>query len=243
MRNSYKILKNSVICYPLVIDSLFSRKKEKNLEHKITIKKTARYFTLGNPEKAQNIWIVLHGYSQLAEYFIQKFKALDLDKNFIVAPEGFHRFYRRGTKGRVGASWMTKEARLDDIEDNIYFLNQIAKEVFQKYTFNQKILLGFSQGGATASRWHHKGNFQANIFVLWACVFADDIQFDNDTKGMMQSKNYFIVGDEDEYLKNQLPEIKSFLNQQPFPITIQTFSGTHDIHQPTLLKLAETIEK
>ena len=153
------------------------------MEGKIKVKKTFRYYTFGNPDKAEHIWFVLHGYGQLAFFFLRKFNVLDPDKHFVVAPEGMHRFYLKGTNGRVGASWMTKEARLDDIEDNHDFLDQLFAKLTQKYSFKKRTLLGFSQGGATASRWHQKNTFKADNFILWACVFPPDLKesYENDT--------------------------------------------------------------
>jgi hypothetical protein len=79
-------------------------------ENKLSIEKTIRYFTIGDIEKAKYLLIALHGYGQLSSYFGKKFEDLP-NEFFIVIPEGMHRFYLDGTSGRVGASWMTKEAR------------------------------------------------------------------------------------------------------------------------------------
>ena len=40
----------------------------------------------------------------------------------IIAPQGLHKFYLEGTSGRVGASWMTKENREDDIKNYLVYL-------------------------------------------------------------------------------------------------------------------------
>src|SRR5690554_3872961 len=50
-----------------------------------------------------------------------------------------HRFYRKGTQGRVGASWMTKEARLDDIEDNHKYLDKLAEHLLKGKSYKQRI--------------------------------------------------------------------------------------------------------
>lgn len=212
------------------------------MENKITITKTLRYFTFGNPETAENLWIVLHGYAQLPKFFIRKFQHLDPERNFIVAPEGLHRFYRKGTSGRVGASWMTKEARLDDIEDNINYLNQLAKKLLQKNTYKQKYLLGFSQGGATAARWHQYGMFDADHFILWASVFPPDLTIEEATSGISQSENYFVVGKADPFFEGKIDEIKSFFKKQPFSIHFHTFEGSHDIYPDVLLDIANKMD-
>jgi predicted esterase len=212
------------------------------LEEKFKISKTVRYFTHGNKDTADNIWIVLHGYSQLPEFFIRKFQQLDPEKNFIVAPEGIHRFYKKGTSGRVGASWMTKEARLDDIEDNHNYLNQLATQLLKTKSYKQRFLLGFSQGGATASRWHNTGNFNAHNFILWASVFPNDISIDEGKSGMLKSNNYFAIGKFDPFFKGKIEEIKSFFNDQSFSTKIKIFEGEHDIESDTLLEIAKECE-
>jgi predicted esterase len=212
------------------------------LEEKINISKTARYFTHGNAEKADNIWIVLHGYSQLPQFFIRKFQQLDPEKNFVVAPEGIHRFYRKGASGRVGASWMTKEARLDDIEDNQNYLNQLTTQLLKNKNYKQRFLLGFSQGGATASRWHHNGNFNANHFILWASVFPDDISIEEGKSGMLKSNNYFAIGESDQFYQGKMEELELFFKKQEFETKIKTFEGDHDIDVQTLLKIAKECE-
>ena len=93
--------------------------------NKIKISKTAKYTTYGNPDKASIIIFALHGYGQLVQFFIRKFQVLDAEQYFVVAPEGLHRFYLKGSSGRVGASWMTKEERQSDIEDYINYLDDL----------------------------------------------------------------------------------------------------------------------
>ncbi|PHR46780.1 MAG: hypothetical protein COA32_09880 [Fluviicola sp.] len=207
------------------------------MEHQYKIEKTVRYFTHGNADSAKNVWIVLHGYGQLPYYFIRKFESLDPNENFVIAPEGMHRFYLEGTSGRVGASWMTKEARLDDIEDNISYLDMLAKDLLNKRKYERKILLGFSQGGATATRWHESGNFNADIFVLWASVFPPDLDFDPNQSSLMKSQNYFVLGKNDPYFKGKESEVKKLFKSQDFNFKIIDFDGNHEIDKKPLIEI------
>ena len=85
--------------------------------HKIKFPCTAHYYTIGTPsDKIKRVFFVLHGYGQLASQIIHKFDAV-MEDTLIVAPEGLSRFYWNESKGIVGASWMTKKDRLDEIED------------------------------------------------------------------------------------------------------------------------------
>ena len=61
---------------------------------RIAISKTARYYIMGEPsEKINSVWIVLHGYGQLAEEFGGYFKTLNNESILVVAPEALNKFY------------------------------------------------------------------------------------------------------------------------------------------------------
>jgi hypothetical protein len=86
-------------------------------KHSITVSKKARYYQIGEASPIiKKVWIVLHGYAMLSEFFIKKFENLNDGSTLIIAPEALNRFYIDGTYNRVGASWMTKEERITDIK-------------------------------------------------------------------------------------------------------------------------------
>ncbi len=145
-------------------------------KHKITVEKTARYFTLGEiSPKVKTVLFVCHGYSQLADEFISGFKEIENGKILIVAPEGLHRFYTRGHE-HVVASWMTREEREDDIRDYVLFLDKVYLEVMKSIFDAKIIVLGFSQGAATASRWAGMGKSSIDELILWCGFFPPDMQ-------------------------------------------------------------------
>jgi len=122
--------------------------------HRIEVPRTARYWTLAPLEKSRKGTLyVLHGYGQLAEYFIRKFQPAADAGWQVVAPEGAHRFYLQGFSGRVGASWMTKEDRITDISDYVRYLDELRRSRLASDGPLPQVLLGFSQGVATAFRW------------------------------------------------------------------------------------------
>ena len=197
--------------------------------------KTFRYSTIGNPETAKTIIYVLHGYGQLSEYFIRKFENLQNDC-FIVAPEGMHRFYLKGSSGRVGASWMTKEDRDNDISDNLNWLNQLADELAAKHQFEKTILLGFSQGGATALRWFHKSRIKIDQLIIWAAVFPPDLIVKEELVNSNSRNRFFVIGNNDEfYSENQRNELIECYNSAGFISSI--YDGNHDIDLETLKSL------
>ena len=198
------------------------------MEHTLICPKTFRYFTFGNPNKAKYILYVLHGYGQLAEFFIRKFQDLG-DDYFIVAPEGMHRFYLKGSSGRVGASWMTKEAREQDITDTLNWLTNLKEVINSKYNFKEEITLGFSQGGATAARWNEINNIRTTIY--WASVFPSDII--NQINKNNKIKNHFVIGKNDAYFDEfQQKETIQFYLENGFKI--HQYEGNHSIDSKIL---------
>jgi predicted esterase len=212
-------------------------------ENHISCSKTYRYFTLGNILKAKYLLYALHGYGQLGTYFSRKFEGLSEDY-FIVIPEGLHRFYLKGTSGRVGASWMTKEDRELDISDNLNWLNTLDDSICREKSFLKKMIVGFSQGGATAARWHDLGTAEADHLILWASIYPTDLSQAAELKVLDNKKeNHFILGNKDEYFTEQ--EQKETLEKmKELGFMTHTYDGNHTIDGGSLkIILAKYIEK
>jgi predicted esterase len=201
-------------------------------EQTFTTPKTVRYFTLGDPKSAKNVMVALHGYGQLGRYFIKKFSETPEDW-LIVVPEGLHRFYLEGSSGRVGASWMTRECREDDIRDNMNMLQELMEQISLE-GIKRRILLGFSQGGATAARFHvHKPDYFDQL-ILWACVFPPDLKIPEFQEN--KQKPLFIVGDEDPYFtENQRSE--TLLQYEQIGFDTRVVKGDHRLQANLLFPL------
>lgn len=208
------------------------------MKHYLKAPSTFRYVTHGS-EKASHLLIVLHGYGQLAEYFIRKFQVLE-DDFFIVAPEGMHRFYLKGSSGRVGASWMTKEERQLDIQTNMNWLNSLLAKLTTENTYQKISLLGFSQGGATAARWFHATN-QFDHFISWASVFPPDLEQELTNTPNTTKTNFFVIGTNDEFVT---PDEQTNLLQSYQEKGYQTivYEGTHTIDSVCLQKIIAVIK-
>jgi predicted esterase len=208
-----------------------NKENKELLEHSIVLQKHFRYHLSENYSSKRKLLIALHGYGQLAQYFAKKFDQLPKEYALLV-PEGMHRFYLDGNSGRVGASWMTKEGREMDIDDNLHNLNQLLSHIMEKHVFEEIFLLGFSQGGATAARWYHQGPSRFKQFVLWASVFPPDVEKPNDATGDL----HFVLGTEDPYYthENQEKECAYF---SEIGFKVHRFEGKHDIDSATLLSI------
>jgi predicted esterase len=210
------------------------------MQEEIKHHKTYRYEILNPESKSRKILYVLHGYGQLSRFFIRKFQSIK-DDFLIVAPEGMHRFYLEGSSGRVGASWMTKEAREHDISDNIEWLNELHRSLVNERKIEKYHVLGFSQGGATAARWHRLSNIKFDSLVLWACVFPPDLELSvplNDKLGDF----HFTIGEEDEfYDTSQQLKLLDFYRNNGY--SCHHYCGSHDVHNETLLNIYRQIEQ
>ena len=146
-------------------------------EHHLAVRRTARYHTLGEPGDAlRQVWFVLHGHGQLSSYFIRHFTALADGTRLIVAPEALNRFYLEHTswegagQARVGATWMTREDHLIEIDDYVRSLDALQHQVRagSNGATARVVVLGFSQGVATAFRWACRGRIRPDVLVAWA---------------------------------------------------------------------------
>ncbi len=144
--------------------------------HHISVSRTARYCISGEPETAEEVWFLLHGYGQLAEEFLRSCERLVRSNRLLVAPEALSRFYSKGFFGGVGASWMTAVGREEEVEDYLGYLDAVSDTVLSDLDAAVKVtVLGFSQGAATASRWVAMGSVPATRLICWAGDVAHDI--------------------------------------------------------------------
>lgn len=211
------------------------------MENILRTQKSYRYYTEGNLKTAKHIIYILHGYGQLSKFFIRKFTDLVDAETALVAPEGMHRFYLKGSSGRVGASWMTKEAREDDIADNLQFLKEVYENTHHEGV-EKVTLIGFSQGGATAARWHQMGNINFNNFVLWASVFPPDLEGLDKHSSFANSSNFFVVGNQDEFLdEEKIDLIERDFEEKNLNFTFIRFEGEHNIYPAPLAELKKKL--
>jgi predicted esterase len=203
-------------------------------ENHIIINKTARFYTLGElNEKTKSVWIVLHGFRQTAQNFLSLFEPLANEKTFFVAPEGLNRFYISGYSGAVGATWMTKEDRLNEIKDYINYLNDLYA-LFELEKFSGNITaLGFSQGASTLTRWINATENRIDNTIVYAGEVAPDILPLHENSGLNRSKNFFVCGDKDEIFTAELiSKIKESYSELKFSEI--SFHGKHELNTEVL---------
>lgn len=214
-------------------------------EHLVTFSKTGRYYTSGPLTASyRNVFFVLHGYGQLASYFIRKFGYAELKDTLFVAPEGMHRFYLKDSKGRVGASWMTREARLDDINDYCAYLDQTFEEIHKKVQPwpGKTGLLGFSQGVATACRWLAHSSISFSCLISWAGAFPPDLDFETAIPKMNRIPVHMVLGTEDEFITEEdFAQHLAFLRDRGTLLQVSRFQGKHTIPREPLLRVLRAV--
>jgi len=183
------------------------------LKKSINFQFQAQYSVSHEPTfKEKEIWLVLHGYGQLAEFFLRKFQGFDSADRLFIAPEGTNYGYLNGFAGRVGANWMTKHEREIAIQNNHNYLDLLMENLLSQYQDMPKInLLGFSQGAATATRWASRWNGQVYQLVLWAGGFAQDMVLEDAQEKFSKTKLTVVLGDQDEFITSEsIDDLQNF---------------------------------
>lgn len=203
-------------------------------EHHISVPRTARYHVLGDPRTAQAVWIVLHGYGQLARYFLNKFDGLAVGMAF-VAPEGLSRFYLDDGHQRVGATWMTREDREYEIADQITYLDTLVDELKGPRSNVPVHVLGFSQGVATACRWSLSGRSRIQKLVLWAGSIPPEPTPEDLRRAWTGTTVDLVLGSTDPYAGDkELQAQAGRLESAGITHQVHRFSGGH-VLEPVLL--------
>lgn len=211
-------------------------------EHTIKVERTARYYTLGGEaNKSKEVWIVLHGYGNLARDVIQWFEPI-ADSAFVVAPEATMRFYTRGGGGPsstapVGATWMTREDRLNDIADNTAYLDRLYYSICSKKP-ERLILLGFSQGCPAVMRWVAKGNVTPDHVLIWAGDVPPDLDFEAYRAKSAGFRTWMVYSKTDPLLTQEFyQESEQLLRTHDIPFETIHFEGGHEVPPEALIAI------
>lgn len=220
--------------------------------HHISVERTARWYTLGEPgPRTGEVWFVLHGYGQLAEQFIGYCAALDDGTRYVVAPEALNRFYlvapgdAPASERPVGATWMTREDREREIGDYVAYLDALYDRVFESLPRDQVHVrvMGFSQATATAARWVVRGaRVEADDLVLWAGLLPPDIDLSLGKGALVGVPLTVVVGSRDQYATPAaVAEQDAKLRAAGIEYRLHRFEGGHAIPSAVLRDVAAAL--
>ena len=180
-------------------------------EHSLRISRTARFVVYGEPATAPEAWFVLHGYRQLADRFMRRFTELpgvDEGRRVVIAAEALNRFYveeettgAHGPDARVGGAWMTRHAREDEIRDYVDYLDRLRDHVTP--AAERVVVLGFSQGAETASRWAVLGATPPDELILWGGGLATDLEPERIGRRLGGTRVVFVAGEDDRWAQER----------------------------------------
>jgi predicted esterase len=222
------------------------------IEHHLAVTRTARYFAVGGEgeaaEPVRELWIVCHGYGQLAAKFLEPFVPLATPSRRIVAPEGLSRFYLErsrvgaNTQADVGAAWMTREDREHEIADQVAYLDALLDHLEPNGAASGVRLrvLGFSQGVATVSRWLARGRgVRAGEVIFWAGSFPSDVDRELFASRLAGAPVLFVVGTRDQLASwvRADDEVGRF-TAAGINTRLVTFDGGHRLDNATLATIA-----
>jgi len=213
--------------------------------HSLKVLKTAHFYSLGKlNQSTKEIWIIFHGYGQLASRIINKFTSIQNEDRYLLALEGLSRFYWGDVKSsQVAASWMTSQNRLDEIVDFCNYIQTVYDDLQSKTNDDVKIVLfGFSQGVATLMRWVHQNQPAFHSGILWAGGIPEDISF-LELKPYFKDKSlHFVYGNEDQFLTEKYMVFqKSVMQKNEFNIGMHEFQGKHVVDREVLKEMVEKL--
>ncbi len=216
-------------------------------EKLIPVSVEAPYYTMNQlTDDTKYIWIIFHGYGQLAKHFIKRFDVFNPKEHFIIAPQGLSRMYVGTAYQKIGASWMTRELRETEINNYLHYLDTVFEaEVSLSDQQNLRVhLLGFSQGVATLSRWAVHRQLAFDQFIIWAGTFppeitSDQLRFVAERK---QAELVAVVGDQDQLVKEEtLTEQMSLLQQLTGKqVRLELFPGKHELNRDVLKRVFQS---
>jgi len=177
----------------------------------------------------------------LAKHFIRYFRVLEAPKRLIVAPEGLSRSYVNHEERRVGASWMTKEDRLNEIKDYVNYLDKLYNHLFDSLNRSSANvhLVGFSQGAATACRWAAQGESRIDRLTIWAGLVPPDLDLEMAGDGLRDAKLTIVLGNSDEWVDSaEAVEQETRLHELGILHKFIRFDGGHVLEDELLLSVA-----
>ncbi len=168
-------------------------------EKEISYQTTNSYSTLNRlTNDTKNVWLVFHGLGYLSQYFVNYFKTLAPQENYIIAAQAPSKYYQDKSFKHVGACWLTKKSSCFEIENICNYIDAI----LEYESINKNIILfGYSQGVSIALRYLAKRQLSCKKVIIQSGgipkeLKAKDFNFLDTTVAL-------VYGTKDEYLNDE----------------------------------------
>jgi predicted esterase len=205
----------------------------------VVVDRHARVGMVGDPATATEAWLLLHGYGMLAQGILHWFRTAERAGRLLIAPEALSRFYleEKGIR-RVGASWMTREDRDNDLADQQAYLDRVVTEIAGRIPRLQ--VHGFSQGVAAGARWVVRGVRPVARLVCWGGTVPPEVSPDSLTRALGGAPVRFAVGDRDRWVAPELVAADAArLVEGGCPAVVHRFAGGHRVDDGVLAQLEQ----
>lgn len=208
-------------------------------EKSISYTHTNTYTTLNTlTRKTKNVWLVLHGMGYLSKYFIQYFKGLDPNENYIIAPQAPSKYYQDKKFKYVGASWLTKENTEGEKRNVLTYLDHVwtAESAQWQDQDVRFIFMGYSQGVSIITRWIASRKLVCDYVLLHSGAIPKELEAPDFEHLPQTTPVTYLYGDKDEYInearktEQQLKGSELFGNR----LDVQVFDGVHEVCIPFL---------
>ena len=180
----------------------------------------------------------------LSEYFVKKFECIINETTLVIAPEATNRFYLGNNYNRVGASWMTKLDKEQEISDNILFLDKLFSIIKKDIGHDNFKLntLGFSQGGPGLVRWLMSNKLNTNSLILWGSDIPKDSLVTENKSRWNSIKLKIVIGKNDEYINEEKKqEFVGVVKSYGLKYDLIEYEGSHKIIEEELKKIANSL--
>lgn len=195
----------------------------------LVVPRHARIGIVGDLASASEAWLILHGYGMLAQGILHWFRHAERPGRVLVAPEGLSRFYqeRKGVR-TVGASWMTREDRAHELDDQQGYLDLVASELLA--AIPRVEVHGFSQGVAAAARWTARRPRPVARLVCWGGTLPEETDPVALGAAVAPEPVHFVVGDRDAWVPPRLVEADvEKMRSAGVAAVLHRFGGGHRI--------------
>lgn len=219
-------------------------------EHRLKVARTARWGVLGTlGPLTTDVWLILHGYGQLAGDFASSARWPVAPGRALVFVEALQRFYiaepnTTHATAPIGASWMTRDARHDDIEDNHAYLDHVTDEVLKSSPRARFAVLGFSQGAATAARWAEaraRNRRAPARLLLWGALMPPELDI-GPSAPLRDTSVVYVCGTRDKWVTPvRIAGERARLDAAEFPYQFVEFTGGHRLNDETLTSVISAL--
>ncbi|WGK64148.1 alpha/beta hydrolase [Croceiramulus getboli] len=211
-------------------------------EKECTYSSVNSYSTLNKrTDKTKNVWFVFHGMGYLSRYFLNYFKHLNREENYIIAPQAPSKYYQDDRFKHVGASWLTREERDRSMQNNLNYLNAVFEGELGTVDLSNLrfIVLGYSQGVSVALRWIASRNISCDDLVIHSGGLPEELE-KSQFEHLQNASIHQVFGDSDHYISPSRLDLEQKKSKALFgdQVTQVVFKGGHEVNTSFIEQLS-----